>query len=122
MCRCPCKPYCITSSLLLLNADKGVVQELRSLRVSVDDFVLKGVVGRGHFGEVRVVSERSSGQVLAMKVMKKEDILKQSDVRRRRGGGGGTDLCRIVRCICSYMYVRKLDELVVTILMEGEEG
>lgn len=77
------------SAAVVCNADKGVVQELRSLRVSVNDFVLKGVVGRGHFGEVRVVSERSSGQVLAMKVMKKEDILKQSDVRGRGGGRRG---------------------------------
>lgn len=70
----------------MIRADKGVVQELRSLRVNVDDFVLKGVVGRGHFGEVRVVSERGSGRILAMKVMKKEDILKQADVRGRGEG------------------------------------
>jgi citron Rho-interacting kinase len=57
----------------------GCVDELRKRRVSVSDFDIMGVIGRGHFGEVHVVREKSSDSVFAMKVMKKDEILKQSD-------------------------------------------
>ena len=46
----------------------------------MSDFDIMGVIGRGHFGEVHVVREKSSDSVFAMKVMKKDEILKQSDV------------------------------------------
>ena len=103
----PCTTCPVTEPVLLLcyththsHADKSTVQELRSLRVSVEDFVSRGVVGRGHFGEVRVVSERCSGRVLAMKVMKKEDILKQADVRRESACDVGKAVCCVGTLMC----------------------
>ncbi|KAK7916003.1 hypothetical protein WMY93_011764 [Mugilogobius chulae] len=45
------------------------------LQPSPQDFDLRAVVGRGQFSEVRVVREKSSGDVCALKVMKK-DVLR----------------------------------------------
>ncbi|XP_077995775.1 citron Rho-interacting kinase-like [Glandiceps talaboti] len=59
---------------------KTVVQELRQLRLSISDFEVKNVIGRGHFGEVQVVREKSSGDVYAMKTLKKTETLSQENV------------------------------------------
>lgn len=83
--------------------DKATVAEINRLRLSLDDFELKDIIGQGHFGEVMarsrmvqaslvltsmcvstyqvcVVRERSTGDVYAMKIMKKAHILQQADV------------------------------------------
>ncbi len=38
----------------LLPSDGDTVKSLQELRLSADDFEVKTVIGRGHFGEVRV--------------------------------------------------------------------
>ena len=48
--------------------------------MSVDDFELLTIVGRGAFGEVRIVREKSSGKLFAMKKLKKEDTVKKNQV------------------------------------------
>lgn len=50
---------------------KKSVTELGRLRVNVTDFEIKGVIGRGHFGEVHLVKEKQTGDLYAMKTMKK---------------------------------------------------
>lgn len=49
--------------------------------MSVDDFELLTIVGRGAFGEVRIVREKSSGKLFAMKKLKKADTVKKNQVR-----------------------------------------
>ncbi|NXL08390.1 CTRO kinase, partial [Mesembrinibis cayennensis] len=56
------------------------VAELRELQPSVKDFEVKSVVGCGHFADVKVVREKVSGDVYAMKVMSKESLLAQEHV------------------------------------------
>lgn len=56
---------------------RGVISELRRSRVNVSDFEVKNVVGCGHFGVVHVVKERQTGDVYAMKVLRKSDSLNQ---------------------------------------------
>ncbi|XP_054248482.1 citron Rho-interacting kinase isoform X2 [Indicator indicator] len=56
------------------------IAELRELQPSVKDFEVKSVVGCGHFGEVKVVREKVTGDVYAMKVMSKESLLAQEHV------------------------------------------
>ncbi|GLH00471.1 Serine/threonine-protein kinase Genghis Khan [Gryllus bimaculatus] len=56
---------------------RGVVSELRRLRVNLADFEVKKVIGRGHFGEVQVVREKQTGDVYAMKTLRKSDTLSQ---------------------------------------------
>ncbi|NXC45902.1 CTRO kinase, partial [Penelope pileata] len=56
------------------------IAELRELQPSVNDFEVKSVVGCGHFADVKVVRERVTGDVYAMKVMSKESLLAQENV------------------------------------------
>lgn len=50
------------------------------MRVSIKDFEVKDVIGRGHFGEVQVVREKLTGDVYALKVLQKADTLAQQNV------------------------------------------
>ncbi|XP_050410841.1 citron rho-interacting kinase [Patella vulgata] len=59
---------------------KSTISKVKELRVKASDFVVKDVVGRGHFGEVQVVEEKTSGMVYAMKVLRKADLLSQPDI------------------------------------------
>ncbi|KAF0310045.1 Citron Rho-interacting kinase [Amphibalanus amphitrite] len=59
---------------------RGVVSELRRLRVGPADFEVHKTIGRGHFGQVHVVRERRTGDVFAMKTLRKQDTLAQSGV------------------------------------------
>lgn len=88
-------------SIISSCADETAVNDLNKLRLTTEDFSVKAVIGRGHFGEVmnrfilihlsntqrtqclqvQVVHEKSTGDVYAMKVMKKSHILQQADVR-----------------------------------------
>nr|XP_047919796.1 citron Rho-interacting kinase isoform X5 [Anser cygnoides] len=56
------------------------IAELRELQPSVKDFEVKSVVGCGHFADVKVVREKATGDVYAMKVMSKESLLAQEHV------------------------------------------
>lgn len=54
---------------------------LRRQQMCADHFEKLTIVGRGAFGEVRIVREKSSGKVLAMKKLKKEETLRRNQVR-----------------------------------------
>ncbi|NXN49629.1 CTRO kinase, partial [Rynchops niger] len=56
------------------------IAELRELQPSVKDFEVKSVVGCGHFADVKVVREKVTGDVYAMKVTSKESLLAQEHV------------------------------------------
>ncbi|XP_065663898.1 citron Rho-interacting kinase isoform X3 [Hydra vulgaris] len=59
---------------------KPLVSELENLRLRRSDFEIKKTIGRGHFGEVHVVREKVTGNVYAMKVLKKSETLSQDNV------------------------------------------
>ena len=61
--------------------DKSTVDHLKKLRIGISDFEVKNVIGRGHFGEVQVVREKSTSDVYALKVLRKADTLAQQNVR-----------------------------------------
>lgn len=52
---------------------KEKVKEIKQLRVNLSDFEIKNVIGRGHFGEVHLVKEKQTGDLYAMKTLKKFD-------------------------------------------------
>lgn len=56
------------------------IAELQVLQPCVDDFDVRAVVGRGHFAEVQVVREKATGDVCALKVMKKAFLRSQENV------------------------------------------
>jgi len=53
-------------------------------KIKLDDFVSVAIIGRGAFGEVRVVRKKDTGQVYAMKIMKKTEMLKKNQVAHIR--------------------------------------
>lgn len=55
---------------------KPVVQLIKNLRLSRDDFDVLKVIGRGAFGEVCVVRMTSTNQIFAMKILNKWEMLK----------------------------------------------
>ncbi|XP_066271228.1 citron Rho-interacting kinase-like [Branchiostoma lanceolatum] len=59
---------------------RNKAKEVQNMRPSLTDFETKTVIGRGHFGEVQLVRERCTGDMYAMKVLKKSDILSQESV------------------------------------------
>lgn len=61
-------------------ADSSTITELQELQPSAKDFEVRSLVGCGHFAEVQVVRERATGDVYAMKVMKKKAMLAQEQV------------------------------------------
>ncbi|KAJ8313775.1 hypothetical protein KUTeg_008336 [Tegillarca granosa] len=58
----------------------SAIRELQKLRIKCKDFEVKDVIGRGHFGEVQVVTEKSSGTVYAMKILSKHETLAQQEI------------------------------------------
>ncbi|XP_017358000.1 myotonin-protein kinase isoform X1 [Cebus imitator] len=57
-----------------------IVGRLREVRLQREDFEILKVIGRGAFSEVAVVKMKQTGQVYAMKIMNKWDMLKRGEV------------------------------------------
>lgn len=57
---------------------------LKRSRLSVEDFEALKVIGRGAFGEVRLVQKKDTGHVYAMKVLRKADMLEKEQVAHVR--------------------------------------
>lgn len=61
-------------------------ERLRSMRsrVSISDFESIAIIGRGAFGEVRVVRNRQTGEILALKKMNKTEMIRKNQVQHVR--------------------------------------
>ncbi|CAL4088080.1 unnamed protein product, partial [Meganyctiphanes norvegica] len=59
---------------------RSSIHDLRKLRVNLNDFEQKKVIGKGHFGVVQVVREKATGNVYALKTLKKSETLTQQHV------------------------------------------
>jgi serine/threonine kinase 38 len=57
---------------------------LKRSRLGVEDFDPLKVIGRGAFGEVRLVQKKDTGHVYAMKVLRKADMLEKEQVAHVR--------------------------------------
>ncbi|KAJ8535498.1 hypothetical protein K7X08_023218 [Anisodus acutangulus] len=57
---------------------------LRRHKICVDDFELLTIIGRGAFGEVRLCREKKSGNIYAMKKLKKSEMLIRGQVEHVR--------------------------------------
>ena len=68
------------NKLAIRLSDSSTVKDLKKLRISLNDFEVKNIIGRGHFGEVQVVREKHTGDVYALKVLRKADTLAQQNV------------------------------------------
>ena len=52
--------------------------------VSLSDFVIKKVIGRGSFGKVFLVQKKGSSEVFAMKSLRKDVIIEYDQVESTR--------------------------------------
>ncbi|CAI9759598.1 unnamed protein product [Fraxinus pennsylvanica] len=57
---------------------------LRRNKICVDDFELLTIIGRGAFGEVRLCREKKTGNIYAMKKLKKSEMLSRGQVEHVR--------------------------------------
>ncbi|CAI9093739.1 OLC1v1029299C5 [Oldenlandia corymbosa var. corymbosa] len=57
---------------------------LKRNKISVDDFELLTIIGRGAFGEVRLCREKKSGNIYAMKKLKKSEMVRRGQVEHVR--------------------------------------
>ncbi|KAI0698588.1 AGC/NDR protein kinase [Cytidiella melzeri] len=57
---------------------------LRRTKLGLDDFRTIKVIGKGAFGEVRVVQKTDTGKIYAMKTLKKEEMLKKDQLAHVR--------------------------------------
>ncbi|XP_055258338.1 serine/threonine-protein kinase 38-like [Moschus berezovskii] len=53
---------------------------LKRTRLGLEDFESLKVIGRGAFGEVRLVQKKDTGHVHAMKILRKADMLEKEQV------------------------------------------
>lgn len=64
------------------DADSG--SQVDNRKVVLDDFILLKVIGKGSFGKVMQVRMKTDGKIYAMKVLKKENIIKRNQVEHTR--------------------------------------
>lgn len=63
---------------------------LRRTRIGLEDFRTVKVIGKGAFGEVRLVQKVDTGKIYAMKSLRKNEMFKKDQVRDQRGRAGAT--------------------------------
>ncbi|XP_050367945.1 uncharacterized protein LOC126786228 [Argentina anserina] len=93
---------------------------LQRHKMGVDDFQLLTIIGRGAFGEVRICREKSTGQVYAMKKLKKSEMLRRGQVehvKAERNLLAEVDSAYIVKLYCSFQ-----DEEFLYLIMEYLPG
>ena len=59
---------------------------LKRTRLGLEDFESLKVIGRGAFGEVRLVQKKDTGLVYAIKILPKADMLEKEQVGHIRAG------------------------------------
>lgn len=84
-------------------------EQVAKKKMSLDDFTLLTIIGRGAFGEVRVCRKKDTNEVFAMKIMQKSEMLKKKQVAHIRAErcGGARRVCApfglippLARCAC----------------------
>ncbi|XP_022954173.1 serine/threonine-protein kinase tricorner-like [Cucurbita moschata] len=93
---------------------------LKRHKMGVSDFDLLTIIGKGAFGEVRVCREKTSGQVYAMKKLKKSEMLRRGQVehvRAERNLLAEVDSNCIVKLYCSFQ-----DDEFLYLIMEYLPG
>ncbi|XVF35070.1 hypothetical protein REPUB_Repub18cG0113300 [Reevesia pubescens] len=67
-----------------LERKESYYMRLKRHKICVDDFHLLTIIGRGAFGEVRLCREKKSGDIFAMKKLKKSEMLSRGQVKHVR--------------------------------------
>ncbi|KAJ1723203.1 Serine/threonine-protein kinase [Coemansia erecta] len=105
-----------------LGAKEGGFMRLRRTKLSVNDFQTVKVIGRGAFGEVRLVQKRDTGKIYALKILRKNEMIKKDQlahVRAERDVLAESDSPWVVQLYFSFQDVRNL-YLVMEFLPGGD--
>ncbi|MED6196346.1 hypothetical protein PIB30_046643 [Stylosanthes scabra] len=106
--------------LKFLEKKETEYMRLQRHKMGVDDFELLTMIGKGAFGEVRVCREKTTGQVYAMKKLKKSEMLRRGQVehvRAERNLLAEVDSNCIVKLYCSFQ-----DDEYLYLIMEYLPG
>ncbi|CEM32786.1 unnamed protein product [Vitrella brassicaformis CCMP3155] len=85
-----------------------------SKKVALDDFVLLKVIGKGSYGmycKVMLVRHKTDGCIYAMKMLRKENIVKRNQVEHTKTERNVLEYIShpfIVRLVCAFQTVKKL--------------
>ncbi|KAI7730458.1 hypothetical protein M8C21_000928 [Ambrosia artemisiifolia] len=93
---------------------------LQRHKMGVDDFELLTMIGKGAFGEVRICREKTTGNVYAMKKLKKSEMLRRGQVehvKAERNLLAEVDSNCIVKLYCSFQ-----DDEFLYLIMEYLPG
>ncbi|KAJ1814802.1 Serine/threonine-protein kinase [Coemansia sp. RSA 2598] len=105
-----------------LGSKEGGFMRLRRTKLSVNDFNTVKVIGRGAFGEVRLVQKRDTGKIFAMKILRKNEMIKKDQlahVRAERDVLAESDSLWVVQLYFSFQDVRNL-YLIMEFLPGGD--
>ncbi|KAI9506890.1 AGC/NDR/NDR protein kinase [Coemansia spiralis] len=105
-----------------LGAKEGGFMRLRRTKLSVNDFQTVKVIGRGAFGEVRLVQKRDTGKIFAMKILHKTEMIKKDQlahVRAERDVLAESDSMWVVQLYFSFQDSRNL-YLIMEFLPGGD--
>ncbi|KAJ2308401.1 Serine/threonine-protein kinase, partial [Coemansia sp. RSA 2702] len=105
-----------------LGAKEGGFMRLRRTKLSVVDFQTVKVIGRGAFGEVRLVQKRDTGKIFAMKILRKTEMIKKDQlahVRAERDVLAESDSAWVVQLYFSFQDTRNL-YLIMEFLPGGD--
>ncbi|XP_019094362.1 PREDICTED: serine/threonine-protein kinase 38-like [Camelina sativa] len=94
-----------TNLIKFLEKKETEYMRLQRHKMGADDFELLTMIGKGAFGEVRVVREKNTGHVFAMKKLKKSEMLRRGQVehvRAERNLLAEVDSYCIVKLYCSF--------------------
>lgn len=64
--------------------DRDVILETNNLRVHINDFTVKGLIGKGYFGDVYVALEKSTNDVYAIKKIRKCSTITSAQIKEER--------------------------------------
>ncbi|EGR32184.1 protein kinase domain protein, partial [Ichthyophthirius multifiliis] len=98
------------------------VNRKKRQKITTNDYEPLAIIGRGAFGEVRVCREKKTGQIVAIKKMKKSEMIQKnqlSHVRAERDILTNKENNWIVNLICSFQDQRYL-YLVMEFLQGGD--
>lgn len=70
--------------LKCISVDRDVIKEANTLRVNIEDFSIKSLIGKGYFGEVHLASERSTKDIYAIKKIRKSMTVTSAQVKEER--------------------------------------
>ncbi|KAJ2656584.1 Serine/threonine-protein kinase [Coemansia sp. RSA 1200] len=105
-----------------LGSKEGGFMRLRRTKLSVNDFQTVKVIGRGAFGEVRLVQKHDTGKIFAMKILRKTEMIKKDQlahVRAERDVLAESDSMWVVQLYFSFQDSRNL-YLIMEFLPGGD--